>query len=78
MSVSEMRYYEVQTRLDARNVRKIIDLGCSEGLFLQRLSRSETYTRLVGVDIDNELLEATTRWNVMPEALQNDIKYRRT
>jgi len=42
--------------LEKHKATRVLDLGCSEGTFLQRLSRCPKMEILVGLDIDEEAL----------------------
>jgi hypothetical protein len=52
MTMNQMRHLQVSRVIEANSVLSVLDLGCSEGLLLQKLSRSETIQLLVGVDKD--------------------------
>lgn len=48
-----MRHLEVDRIIEQRNIKTFIDLGCSEALLIQKLSRSENIELAVGVDRDS-------------------------
>lgn len=52
MSMNQMRHLRIEKIIEAHHIQSIIDLGCSEGLFLQKLGRSEKMNLIVGVDCD--------------------------
>ena len=54
----------------------MIELGCSEGELLLRMSRAECVDLLVGVDIDKEVIKRASK-NVVTEPIQNDIQWHR-
>ena len=52
MTMNQMRHLEVSRAIEAKGIISVLDLGCSEGLLLQKLSRSEQIQLLVVVDVD--------------------------
>jgi hypothetical protein len=58
-------------------VRRVLDIGCNEAKFIQRLTRSSRFSLLVGLDLDSDLLSTTSTLNIAPEAIQDNILYDR-
>ena len=56
ISLNEERHMVVLDAALNRHITTILDLGCSEGHFLQRASRCASLELLVGVDIDKDAI----------------------
>lgn len=56
MSMNQMRHLEIDRIIQDKHILSLLDLGCSEGLLLQKLGRSDTIQLLVGVDIEESAL----------------------
>ena len=52
LPLHEFRHSKIISLVLEKQAKRILDLGCSEGTFLQLLSRSPHPHLLVGVDID--------------------------
>ena len=52
LPLHEFRHSKIISIALEKQAKRILDLGCSEGTFLQLLSRSPLPHLLVGVDID--------------------------
>ncbi|TZG39546.1 methyltransferase domain-containing protein [Halomonas eurihalina] len=50
------RLQRVATLLKASGARRVLDLGCGSGRLLQYLMREPQYERVVGLELDGELL----------------------
>jgi ribosomal protein L11 methylase PrmA len=59
MSMNQMRHLEIDRIIETHNIDSLIDLGCSEGLLLQKLCRSESIQLAIGVDIDETAVSCT-------------------
>lgn len=58
MSMNQMRHLEVDRIIEERHITSFIDFGCSEGLLLQKLSRSDAIQLAIGVDKDETALSS--------------------
>ncbi|KRX00233.1 hypothetical protein PPERSA_10732 [Pseudocohnilembus persalinus] len=70
---NDVFYDSIGMRLWEKRYLWLIDIGCAEGKLIQRLTRSEEYTQLVAMDIDDEVLEQA-KFNLYPETLQDMVK----
>lgn len=73
MRVWQQRHLFVDEVLTKHAYTRILDLGCNDAKFLQRMSRSCDMHLLAGCDIDPEAL-SSAKLNLYPEPLQMTIK----
>ncbi len=57
LSLNEQRHGTVLAALRACNARSVVDLGCGEGRFVQRLFDDPQFERIVGVDVSVQALQ---------------------
>lgn len=70
---SDYRYSKVQTILESFNATKVCDLGCGQGKFLRRLTRTPEISKIIGIDYEkSDLMEA--KFNLLPEAFDYILK----
>lgn len=60
-ALHQQRLDTVIEHLVSSGARSVLDLGCGDGELLQRLAAYENFDRLVGIDIDDDALEAARR-----------------
>ena len=76
MTLNQRRHHTVSKIIERHGISSMIELGCSEGELLLRMSRAECVDLLVGVDIDKEVIKRASK-NVVTEPIQNDIQWHR-
>ena len=52
MKIWEMRHLAVSKLIANKQITRVLDIACSNGKLLQRLSRESSMELLVGIDID--------------------------
>jgi 3' terminal RNA ribose 2'-O-methyltransferase Hen1 len=57
LKLYEHRYRETLTALEQAGARRIVDMGCGEGKFLQRLLGESRYESILGVDVSPRALK---------------------
>ena len=57
MNLHQMRHSRIAEIIESKNISRVMDLGCSEGELLRRLTRNSNITSIVGVDIDEAVLK---------------------
>jgi 3' terminal RNA ribose 2'-O-methyltransferase Hen1 len=70
LSLNEQRHNTVLSVLRASGARRVLDLGCSTGKFLQRLLGDRQFEEIVGLDVSHRCLEIASerlRLDRLPE-----------
>jgi small RNA 2'-O-methyltransferase len=76
-SLQVQRHMAIVAELLASGVRTVLDLGCGPGELLQYLAAEPQFTRVVGIDIDPQVLaEARLALNLGLPAAQDRVQVR--
>ena len=76
MTMNERRHLQVSQIMTEYSIRSVIELGCSEGEFVNRASLHDSVDLVVGVDIDDETITRASH-KVYPHDQQKAIQWRR-
>lgn len=57
LSLHQRRHAVILSTLQARGVKRVVDLGCGEGRLLRELLKHKPFERIVGVDVSHRALE---------------------
>lgn len=86
LSLHQQRHGVVLAVLQAKNARRVVDLGCGEGKLLRDLLKHRTFDKLLGMDVSHRALEIAAnrlRLDTMPamqreriELIQGSLTYR--
>lgn len=60
LSLHQQRHGVIISILQARGVRRVIDLGCGEGRLIRALLKHKAFDRIVGMDVSHRVLESAT------------------
>lgn len=77
LSLHQQRHGVIMSVLQARNARRVIDLGCGEGRLVRELLRHKTFEKVVGMDVAHRSLEIAAdrlRLDTLPPTVRQRVE----
>lgn len=77
LSLHQQRHGVIMSVLQARNARRVIDLGCGEGRLVRELLKHKTFEKVVGMDVAHRALEIAAdrlRLDTLPPTVRQRVE----
>lgn len=77
LSLNEQRHASVIAALKSRGARRVLDLGCAQGVLLRRLLKDGSFDEIVGLDVSLRALEqaeSRLRLDRLPDRKREKIR----